>query len=52
MFAYIKLSNHRGFEEDKLIWLDSMHGQYSVKNIYNLMLNISRKLDTLTQQED
>jgi hypothetical protein len=47
MFAYIKLSNHHGFEEDKLIQVDSMYGQYSVKSRY-----ISRKLDTLTQQED
>jgi hypothetical protein len=27
-------------EEDKLIWVDSTHGQYSVRSGYNLMMNI------------
>jgi ribonuclease HI len=30
-------------EEDKLIWVDSKYGQYSVKSGYNLMLNTTGK---------
>jgi hypothetical protein len=32
-------------EEDKLIWVDSMHSHYSVRSGYNLMLNITGKLE-------
>jgi hypothetical protein len=28
-------------EEDKLVWFDNIHGEYSVKSGYNLMLNFS-----------
>ncbi|PNX96867.1 ribonuclease H, partial [Trifolium pratense] len=31
-------------EEDKLIWIDNIHGQYSVKSGYNLMMNNTGKL--------
>jgi hypothetical protein len=39
-------------KEDKLIWVDSMHGHYSVKNGYNLMLNVTGRIDDLNQQDD
>ncbi|PNX94194.1 cytochrome p450 [Trifolium pratense] len=39
-------------EEDKLVWVDSMDGQYSVKSGYNMLLNsIGRAVD-LKKQED
>jgi hypothetical protein len=28
-------------EEDKLIWVDSVHGQYDVKSGYNMLLNVT-----------
>jgi hypothetical protein len=31
-------------EEDKLIWVDSMYGEYSVRSGYNLMMIFFRKL--------
>jgi hypothetical protein len=39
-------------EEDKLIWMDNLHGQYSVKSGYNLMINITGKLENSVQQKD
>jgi hypothetical protein len=37
-------------EEDKLIWCDNIHGQYSVKSGYNLMFNVSGKEDNIQHQ--
>ncbi|MCH82815.1 RNA-directed DNA polymerase (Reverse transcriptase), partial [Trifolium medium] len=39
-------------EEDKLVWMDNIHGQYSVKSGYNLMLDITRRMASMTQQEN
>jgi hypothetical protein len=30
-------------EQDKLLWIDDVHGQYSVKSGYNLLLQSTRK---------
>jgi ribonuclease HI len=38
-------------EEDKLIWNDSMHGEYSVKNGYNMLLDTIGKGMNQTSQE-
>jgi ribonuclease HI len=38
--------------EDKLVWVDSTHGCYSVKSGYKLMLNATGKVENVTQQED
>ncbi|CAJ2653028.1 unnamed protein product [Trifolium pratense] len=37
-------------EEDKLIWIDSIHGQYSVKSGYNMMLNNTGRVEEMTQE--
>ncbi|GAU14523.1 hypothetical protein TSUD_250650 [Trifolium subterraneum] len=39
-------------EEDKLVWADGLHGNYSVKSGYNLMLNITGKVDGTALQRD
>ncbi|KAK2417369.1 hypothetical protein QL285_039676 [Trifolium repens] len=39
-------------EEDRLIWVDSLNGEYSVKNGYNLMVNSTKKVEGATHQED
>ncbi|PNX67203.1 ribonuclease H, partial [Trifolium pratense] len=39
-------------EEDKLIWVDSVHGNYSVRSGYNLMMNFLEKMKNTTQQEN
>jgi ribonuclease HI len=39
-------------EEDKLIWVDSTHGQYSVRSGYNLMMNISGRFKDQANNED
>ncbi|CAJ2662610.1 unnamed protein product [Trifolium pratense] len=39
-------------EEDKLIWIDNIHGQYSVKSGYNLMMNNTGKLHNTVQPEN
>ncbi|MCH89306.1 RNA-directed DNA polymerase (Reverse transcriptase), partial [Trifolium medium] len=38
--------------EDKLLWIDSTNGQYSVKSGYKLLLNVTGTTDDVTQQED
>jgi hypothetical protein len=40
------------FGEDKLVWVDSPYGHYSVKSGYKLMLNIIGKDVNASQQED
>ncbi|GAU43259.1 hypothetical protein TSUD_134030 [Trifolium subterraneum] len=37
-------------EEDKLVWVDSAHGQYSVKSGYNLMINITGKMEDFVKK--
>jgi hypothetical protein len=39
-------------EDDKLIWIDSSQGHYSVKSGYKLLFNISGKIDTMASQDD
>jgi ribonuclease HI len=39
-------------DEDKLIWFDSTHGQYSVRSGYNLMMNISGGFKAAATNED
>ncbi|PNY14675.1 ribonuclease H [Trifolium pratense] len=39
-------------EEDKLIWIDSTNGCYSVKSGYNLMMNVTGKVNVVPQQTD
>ncbi|PNX79261.1 ribonuclease H [Trifolium pratense] len=39
-------------ENDKLIWADDMHGQYSVKSGYKLLLTGTGKVDVGSQQKD
>jgi ribonuclease HI len=39
-------------EEDKLVWYDNTHGEYSVKSGYNLMLNFSGGFRSLDSQGD
>jgi ribonuclease HI len=39
-------------DEDKLVWVDSPYGHYSVKSGYKLMLNIIGKDVNTSQQED
>jgi hypothetical protein len=39
-------------EEDKLVWVDSTHGQYSVRSGYNLMMNISGRFEETASNED
>jgi hypothetical protein len=39
-------------DEDKLIWVDNVHGDYNVKSGYNLMLNITGRMEELVQKED
>ncbi|GAU24016.1 hypothetical protein TSUD_328180 [Trifolium subterraneum] len=36
--------------EDKLIWIDNVHGHYSVKSGYNLMLNVTGRVSVSIQQ--
>ncbi|CAJ2643912.1 unnamed protein product [Trifolium pratense] len=43
---------HDMFEEDKLVWFDDLHGQYSVKSGYNLMLNCTGAVEGLTSHSD
>jgi hypothetical protein len=38
-------------DEDQLVWNDSMHGQYSFKNGYNLLLDSIGKREISTSQE-
>jgi ribonuclease HI len=40
------------FEEDKLIWVDSKYGQYSVKSGYNLLLNSTGKYNSSVLEGD
>jgi hypothetical protein len=39
-------------EDDKLIWNDNPHGNYSVKSGYNLLCNISGRTDIAISQND
>jgi ribonuclease HI len=39
-------------ENDKLIWMDSTQGNYSVKSGYNLLCNISGRLDDAASRDD
>jgi hypothetical protein len=39
-------------DEDKLVWVDSPYGHYSVKSGYKLMLNVIGKGVIASQQED
>ncbi|GAU10749.1 hypothetical protein TSUD_425820, partial [Trifolium subterraneum] len=39
-------------EEDKLLWIDSTQGQYSVKSGYKLMSNIAGTANVMYQQDD
>jgi hypothetical protein len=39
-------------EEDKLIWVDSMYGEYSVRSGYNLWMNLSGKIQYSACHED
>jgi hypothetical protein len=39
-------------DEDKLVWVDSPYGHYSVKSGYKLMLNVIGKGVITSQQED
>jgi hypothetical protein len=39
-------------EDDKLIWTDNPHGNYSVKSGYNLLCNISGRTDIAISQND
>jgi ribonuclease HI len=39
-------------ENDKLVWVDSTHGQYSVKSGYKLMLHVTGKVEVMSQQDD
>jgi hypothetical protein len=39
-------------DEDKLIWIDSPYGHYSVKSGYKLLLNVTGKVVNASQQED
>ncbi|KAK2379858.1 Ribonuclease H superfamily protein [Trifolium repens] len=38
-------------EQDKLVWMDDVHGQYNVKSGYNLLLKCTGKLDGAIHQE-
>ncbi|GAU23029.1 hypothetical protein TSUD_336770 [Trifolium subterraneum] len=38
-------------EEDKWIWMDSLHGHYSVKSGYNLMLNATGRVDVSAREK-
>jgi hypothetical protein len=39
-------------EDDKLIWSDSMHGQYSVKSVYNMLINVTGRMVNPVGQEN
>jgi hypothetical protein len=39
-------------DEDKLVWVDSMYGEYSVKSGYNLCMTISGKFPLSAHDED
>jgi hypothetical protein len=39
-------------EDDKLIWKDSMHGQYSVKSGYNMLMNMTGRMVNPIGQEN
>jgi hypothetical protein len=38
--------------DDKLVWMDNTNSQYSVKSSYKLMLNVTGKVETWSEQED
>ncbi|XP_045828732.1 uncharacterized protein LOC123920515 [Trifolium pratense] len=38
--------------EDSLVWIDSTHGEYSVKSGYKLLMNVTRKINGGSQQDD
>ncbi|PNX89307.1 ribonuclease H, partial [Trifolium pratense] len=39
-------------EEDKLVWIDNTHGNYSVKSGYKCMLDVTGKVGVQPQHED
>jgi ribonuclease HI len=39
-------------EQDKLLWIDDVHGQYSVKSGYNLLLQSTRKVAGASYQKN
>jgi hypothetical protein len=39
-------------EDDKLVWVDSTHGEYSVRSGYNLMMNVSGRFAAIANNED
>jgi ribonuclease HI len=38
-------------EEDKLVWVDSTHGEYSVRSGYNLMMNVSGRFEGVANHD-
>jgi hypothetical protein len=39
-------------EEDKLIWVDSVNGQYSVKSGYNMLINVLGRKDSMFSEDE
>jgi ribonuclease HI len=39
-------------EEDKLIWIDSMHGQYSVKSGYHMLMNVTGRVENPVEHKN